>query len=89
MIRTPRKPDGQFVDTEMGGETIVLHLQSGEFFSLTDTAAACWRLIDGTHSEAAICAQLGDTHAADTTSIAGDIRIFLDQLEEAGLIAFD
>lgn len=81
-----RKATTRFSETQIDGEVVVMHLDDGVFFSLTGTAAAGWRLIDGTRDQAAIVAALAAQFAADPAAIAADLEPFLGQLIEAGLV---
>ena len=42
-----------FAETRIDDEIVVMNLASGDFFSLEDSAAAIWDLIDGTRNRAA------------------------------------
>jgi hypothetical protein len=81
------KRHDSFVETAIDDETVVMSLQSGDFFSLRGSAAAIWELLDGTRDRAAICAQLALEHTAQPDDIARDVDAFLNDLVSAGLIA--
>lgn len=81
-----RKIEGAFSETAIDGEIVVMSLQSGEFFSLVDSAAAIWSLIDGTRDRIALIAAAARQHAAQPDLIAPDVDAFLGQLSAAGLI---
>jgi len=70
----------QFTETELDDEIVVMKLDSGEFFSLTDSGAAIWRLIDGARDRDALVAALTREFAADASEIAADVDAFLDML---------
>lgn len=86
MINHPKKYAPAFVETKIGDEVIVMHLDSGEFFSLRGTAAEIWLLIDDERSSSEIVAVLAEKHGAPEASVAGDVQEFLDQLGQAGLL---
>lgn len=77
----------RFTETEIEDEVVVMHLDSGEFFSLTDTARAIWKLIDGTRSRDEIVAAMAQTHSADPETVSADVGDFLTELGGAGLLA--
>ena len=79
----------RFTETDIDDEIIVMRLDSGDFFSLAGTAAATWRLIDGSRDRAAIIEELAAQFNAHEEEIAADIDDFLAQLEEQGLVAGD
>ena len=80
------KRKGEFVETEIDDEVVVMELGQGEFFSLTGTAISIWRLIDGTRDRAALIAALAEEYDAPSAEIASDVDEFLDKLGNAGLI---
>jgi pyrroloquinoline quinone biosynthesis protein D len=81
------KLDGNFTETAIDDEVIIMRLENGELFSLAGTGAAVWRLIDGTRDRGALVAALSDEFDADQAEIAGDVDQLLEQLAESGLIA--
>ncbi len=83
------KQQDRFSETEVDGEVILLHLDDGTFFSLTETAAAIWALIDGKRNRAAIQAELAKMYDADDVTIAAQLGGFIVQLQAAGFVAPD
>jgi hypothetical protein len=81
------KQAGRFSETDIDNEIVVMRLDNGEFFSLSGTAAAIWRLIDGTRDRAALLAALAAEFGTDESAIVADVDDFLAQLEEQGLVA--
>ena len=81
------KRTGQFTETEIDDEIVVMHLGTGEFFSLTGSAAATWRLIDGTRDRSGLVAALSAKFDGQETEIASDVDEFLDKLLSMDLIA--
>lgn len=77
----------RFTETNIDDEIVVMRLDSGDFFSLADTAAAAWRLIDGTRDRAALIEELAAQFDADEAEIAADLDEFLARLKEQGLVA--
>ena len=43
------KREDRFTEAAIDDEIVVMRLDNGEFFSLSATSAAIWRLIDGTN----------------------------------------
>lgn len=75
-----------FSETEIDGEVVVMDLDRGDFFSLTGTAAAIWRKIDGTRSRSVLIAELAEEYARPEGEVTQDVDAFLAQLKTAGLI---
>jgi len=80
------KATGQFTETAIDDEIIVMSLASGDFFSLTGTARAIWLALDQHHDRAGLAAALAREFGTDPAAIADDIESFLDQLAAAGLL---
>jgi hypothetical protein len=80
---------GRFTETCVDDEIIVMRLDNGEFFALSGTAAAVWRLIDGKRDRSALLAELADQFAADEKQIEADVDELLGQLIESGLVTGD
>ncbi|MCL6740388.1 PqqD family protein [Sphingomonas sp. RB56-2] len=81
-----KRPD-RFTETEIDDEVIVMRLDTGEFFSMTDTAAATWRLIDGSRDRAGLLRALVDEYGVKEAKIAAEIDTFLVELRSAGLVS--
>ena len=86
MTSNPKKHAPAFVETKIGEEMIVMHLESGEFFSLKGTASEIWSLIDGDHSTSAIVTVLAQRHDAPEDAVKEDVEEFIKQLGQAGLL---
>ncbi|MDE2302811.1 MAG: HPr-rel-A system PqqD family peptide chaperone [Sphingomonadales bacterium] len=86
-MTVPAKRVGCFSETTFEDEVVVLHLESGEFYSLQGSARAIWEAIDGVASREALIAALAENFDAPPAEIAADVDRFLDRLSEAGLVA--
>jgi hypothetical protein len=83
------KQAGRFTEAEIDDEIVVMHLGTGEFFSLSGTAAATWRLIDGQRDRHTLVEALAQEFAAESDEIAREIDQFIEQLKVAGLVGED
>lgn len=86
MTQLLSKNIGRFSETTIDEEVVVMNLDSGEFFSLVETARATWDLIDGTRDESAVAADLAGRYGIDPQRALQDVRHFIADLEAAGLI---
>ena len=77
---------GQFSETTIEDEVVLMNLEDGAFFSLTGTARAIWELIDGNRDRAALIAALAAEYGCAEGEIAGDCDAFLADLGKAGLL---
>lgn len=80
------KATDRFSETTIDDETVVMSLDSGDFFSLSGTARAIWQLLDGTRDRDALIAELAQRYETDSATIAAEVDAFLAQLDQAGLI---
>ena len=81
------KQSDRFTETAIDDEIVVMRLDNGEFFALSGTAAATWRLIDGTRDRGALLTDLAAEYEAEAIKIEADVDEFLARLRELGLIA--
>lgn len=77
---------GNFTETDIDDEIILMRLDNGELLTLSDTGAAIWRLIDGTRDREALIAAMAAQYSADEEQLSRDVDDFLGQLREARLI---
>ena len=77
----------RFTETDIDEEIVIMRLSTGEFFSLSESGAEIWRLIDGQRDRRALIAALSEDYDADPVQIAADVDQLLLQLKEAELIA--
>ena len=82
-----QKLAANFTEVEVDDEIILMRLDNGDLFTLVDTAAATWRLIDGRRDHRALVEALAADYAAGEQEIAQDVSQLLDQLREAGFVA--
>ncbi|PLK27079.1 PqqD family protein [Novosphingobium sp. TH158] len=78
-------PD-RFVETAIDDETVVMDLDSAEFFSLNETAGAVWRAIDGSRDRDALIAAIAGDYGETAEAIAADVDAILAQFTRAGFI---
>ncbi|MGH6787844.1 MAG: HPr-rel-A system PqqD family peptide chaperone [Novosphingobium sp.] len=81
-----RKVHDRFAETVIDDEAVVMDLDSGQFYSLSGTALAVWRLVDGARGRSELIAELADRFGTRPAEIAADVDAFLDELSDAGLI---
>lgn len=69
------------------GETIVIDLETGTYYTLRGSAPAIWSALVAGASPDAIVQSLEHAYEAPPEQIAGAVRRFLDELERERLIA--
>jgi hypothetical protein len=71
---------------DMGGETVVLDLQSGVYYGLDEVGARVWSLIEEPKSLLAIRDIIMAEYEIDAQSCEHDILTFVERMREAGLV---
>jgi hypothetical protein len=75
------------VSEAIDGEVIVIHLERGSYFSLRDTAAELWELVEqGCASETIVEAMSARYSSARADEVAREATRFLGELKEEGLV---
>ena len=64
-----RKQLDGITETEIDDEIVVMRLDNGEFFALSGTAAAAWRLIDGNRDRRALLAALASEYGTNEQQV--------------------
>jgi pyrroloquinoline quinone biosynthesis protein D len=88
-MATLAKASGRFTEQAAEDEIVIMHLDTGEFLSLTGTAASTWRLIDGTRDREALISALATSYGAEERHVASDVDEFLIVLNRSGLLAHE
>ena len=76
----------RFVETEIDGETVVMELETGDFFSLSGSALSIWQLIDGTRDRASLAAAVAAEYQLTESQLASEIDAFVADLKAAKLV---
>lgn len=75
-----------FIESNVDQETILMHLDEGNFSSLESTGLRIWQLLDRPTTAAQICETLLDEFEVDASTCQEQTIEFLDQLHDRGLI---
>jgi hypothetical protein len=77
----------QVVHETLDGETVVINLATGTYYSLEGSAADLWtRLMDGENPTQS-AAVLAAAHGGDVAALTGAVVAFREQLFELGLLS--
>lgn len=71
---------------DLDQETVLLSLDKGEYFSLNPTGAFLWRQLSSEQTLEHLCAAAAAEFGVETEKVEGDIRSFLADMSEAGLL---
>ncbi len=68
------------------GEAILIHLQTGTYYSLNDVGTTFWELIDGAHTLGDCAAKIAAEYDAPVDVITGDLLELAEDLMKEGLV---
>jgi hypothetical protein len=68
------------------GEAVLIHLQTGTYYSLNDVGTTFWELLDGTRTVGDCAAKIATEYDAPVDVIAGDLLELAADLMKEGLV---
>jgi hypothetical protein len=74
------------VHETIDGETILIHLGTGTYYSLDGVGASVWQLLAEGAAPGALTAQLGSRYDAEPTLVQRSVTGFIQELLEEGLL---
>ncbi len=70
------------------GETVLFDADGSQLLVLNDIGAGVWLLLDGERGLADIVDEILEVHPATRDAVERDVRAFLDDLVERGLVTW-
>jgi hypothetical protein len=86
MRNTPRPDPGVVTTPVPGGETILLHLGTRQYFSLNQTGTLLWKLIEGSTPLAGLSQALFDRFEITPEAAGESVRELIETLRSHNLI---
>lgn len=74
------------VESAVGDELVLLHVDNGRFFKLEGTGRRAWELLDAPATLGTLVDRLAAEFRVDRARCLADVRAFCDQLVGAGLL---
>jgi hypothetical protein len=75
------------ISTQVDDEAALLNLKTGVYFGLDPMGAYIWQMLREPVSVQTLTARLQEDYSnIDAEIVANDLRVFLDQMLEAGLV---
>jgi hypothetical protein len=71
---------------EVDGERVLLDRSTGSLHKLNDVGAAIWSRLDGSRTVGSLVAELSEEFEVDSDRVAHDVREFLAELAQLGLL---
>ena len=75
--------------TELDGELVCLNLESGQYTGLKDVGQAIWEQLDRPLAFTELVDYVTAEYDVEPGQASDDVRAFLSQLQEAGLVETD
>jgi hypothetical protein len=82
---TLRHGEGVLVQ-EAHGQTVLLRMEDGAYFTLEEVGAEVWRLCDGERGFDAVVAAVCEVFDAPVEVIRADVRAFVDEMMDERLL---
>jgi hypothetical protein len=79
----------QVVCETIDGEVVIIHLETGCYYSLTHTGAAIWRMVELQTDSKTLIQEITQAYNGSPEEISVQIFEFLDHLQHEDLIRFD
>ncbi len=76
----------QAVSCELGGETVILDIHSGQYFALSEIGGQIWSLLESPCSFSSLCNQLMNEYDIEPEQCHANVSAFLQELSKHGLI---
>ncbi len=84
MARLLYKLDASHCATEVDGELVIIHVETGKFFSLKGVGLEIWRKLDAESDVDVICQDLACEYGISHTECLQSVDAFVAQLTTAG-----
>lgn len=81
------KDHHQVIDRVVDGEALLIHLQSGEYFSLNSIGTRIWESIDGVRTVEDLVDLVLEEYDVERAQAVADVLDLVNQLADEGLVA--
>lgn len=82
----PIKDSDRVIDRVVDGGTLLIHLPSGEYFSLDRVGTDVWRNIDGSKTVGDLAQLVFDEYDVEQDQAVADVLRLVEQLASEGLL---
>ncbi len=84
--QTYKTNDAKVISEMLDGETILINLENGNYYSMNDTGSVVWNLLQTGAGAGDMTAALVAGYEVDEDVVTKDLQAFLDVLRADGLI---
>ena len=86
ILKRQLAPSAQAVESQVGDETVILHLLKGRYYGLDAVGTRIWAMLKEGLVPREICRRLETEYEIDRAEIEADARAFLTDLEANGIV---
>ena len=80
------RPSEDVISRRVGDESVLVHLQSNDMYSLNATGARAWELLSEGHDPETIEATLSDEYGIDRAQAHRELETLIDELKRHHLV---
>ena len=85
-LDTPLIADPDLLSSNLGGEEVLLSLDTGVYYGLNEVGAQIWSLLREPQTPVDICDHLEPEYDVDRATLERDVLQLLEEMEEEGLV---
>lgn len=74
------------IDSEVHGETIMINVQLGKYFSLNESGTVLWKMLDQPIDEKSMINKLMDEYEIDSETCTKEVTTFINEMLNLKLI---
>ncbi len=82
------KDHDTIIERVVAGEALVIHLSSGDYYSLDSVGTRIWENIDGTRTVRDLTELIVEEYDVDGDQVVADVLRLVEQLADEGLLVW-
>jgi hypothetical protein len=82
------KDHDTIIERVVAGEALVIHLSSGDYYSLDSVGTRIWENIDGTRTVGDLTELIAEEYDVDQDQVVADVLRLVEQLADEGLLVW-
>jgi hypothetical protein len=82
------KDHDTIIERVVAGEALVIHLSSGDYYSLDSVGTRIWENIDGTRTVRDLTELIAEEYDVDQDQVVADVLRLVEQLADEGLLVW-
>jgi len=79
-------PSDQAIESRVGDETVLLHLENETYYGLDAVGTSIWEMLKQGMALGSICSALAEEFGVPRETIEADTRLFLAELKAHGIL---